>query len=106
MVGKQKVYHDWSENILLELHEIILQDLRDQLEEYKRDESKINHTIITSIPLKINLMNKYKVHTSKRNEIRDFIKSNFSSKTIIPITVNELILGKEIRKVVFLMVKL
>lgn len=46
-------------------------------------------------------MSKYKVDSSNRKEIRNFIDVNFSSKTIIPITVNHVLLGGELIKHVY-----
>ena len=60
--------------------------------------NRINHIIITILPFKLNIFIKYKVDFSKHKEIRTFIDVNFSSKTIIPITVNPFVLGGELIK--------
>ena len=93
MLGRQFIFSTYSKDVLLDLRRYIAESLRNQREVYGFDKSRINHIIITSIPLKLNLLYKYKVDTSNRKEIRNFIDANFSSKTIIPITVNPVLLG-------------
>ena len=98
MVGRQVLFASYSEEVVEDFRYYITGELMLQLESYSFDKSRVNHIIVTVVPIKVNLLNKYKVDSSKRKEIREFIDTNFFSKTIIPITVNPVILGGELPK--------
>lgn len=85
---------------LLDFRKNIYYSINIQLSEYSFLKSDINHLILTIIPYSLNLITKYKVDTSNRKDTRKFIEENFSSKTIIPKTVNPELLGGELRKTV------
>lgn len=98
MAGKQVIFSTHSIDAVLDLRLYIGKSISKQLEEYAFDQSRIKRIIVTIIPLKLNLINKYKVDSKNRMAIRDFIDANFSSKTIIPITVDPVLLGGELPK--------
>lgn len=96
MLGNKKIFTSYFKDVVLELRIEIIESLLRQMEEYGFDKIRVLHIILTIIPLNNNLLNKYKVDSSYRKKIRDFIDSNFSSKTIIPVTVNPSFLEGEL----------
>lgn len=101
MLGKKEIISTYCIKGVLDIYKELEESIATQLEEYGFNESSINHIIILVKPLKLNLLTKYKVDTRNRKKTRDFIKHNFPSRTIIPITIENWFLGGELIKKVF-----
>ena len=93
MLGKQQVFPTYNTEKIKELHEALRIQLRIQADEYGIGLDRVNHIIVTIIPVRVNLLTRYRVDTSRSKEVRSFINDNFITKTVLPITVNPVFLG-------------
>lgn len=98
MLGKQQVFPTYNTEKIKELHEALRIQLRIQADEYGIALDRVNHIIVTIIPVRVNLLTRYRVDTSRSKEVRSFINDNFITKTVLPITVNPVFLGPELVK--------
>lgn len=98
MVGTQVIFSTYSKNGVNDLRTYILEGILSQLEQYSFTIDRVNHIIITIIPVKLNLLSKYTVDKHNAKETRKFIDEHFTSNTIIPLTVNPAFLGGELLK--------
>lgn len=80
------------------LYKYTRENLLAQLEEYNFEFARLNHAIITFIPIKLNLLSKFKLDPTNRKDARQFIRTYFPNKTVIPITVNPPLLKGELPK--------
>ena len=98
MVGKQFVFKYKDANSYEVFRKLIIEKINILLERYAYSASSINHIIITFIPVNNNLTSRFKAVRGENTDMSKFIKDNFTSKTIIPVSVNPKILGNELVK--------
>lgn len=68
MLGNKKIFTSYFKDVVLELRIEIIEFLLRQMEEYGFDKTRVDHIILTIIPLNYNLLNKYKVDSSYRKK--------------------------------------
>ena len=98
MAGSQIVIDFNLDNSYEDLRSILIDRISILLDRYGSNASSINHIILMSVPFNLDYVNKFKNKVGIDSHMDRFIRDNFTTKSILPISIN--FLGSELHKVV------